>query len=51
MIWIVIGILLLMGAGGSVWYVSDTTPNDSAGYFGIGLFTAILGIVGICSIA
>ena len=51
MIWIVIGILLLIGAIGLVWYVNATAPNNSAGYFGVGLFTAIFGIIGICSIA
>ena len=50
MIWIVIGVLLLIGAIGLAWYVSDTAPNNSAGYFGIGVFTAILGITGICCI-
>ncbi len=51
MIWIVIGILLLIGAIGLGWYVNDTAPNNSAGYFGAGVFAAIFGIVGICSIA
>ena len=51
MVWFVIGIILLIGAIGLVWYVNETAPNNSAGYFGIGLFTAILGITGICSIA
>ena len=51
MIWIVIGILLLIGAIGLAWYVNDTARNNSTEYFGIGLFTAILGIAGICSIA
>ena len=50
MIWIVIGILLLIGAIGLSWHINDTAPNNSAGYFGIGLFTAILGMTGICSI-
>ena len=50
MIWIIIGILLLIGAIGLSWYVNDTAPNNSAGYFGIGLFTGILGIIGIYSI-
>ena len=50
MIWIVIGILLLIGAIGLAWHVNDTAQNNSAGYFGIGLFTAILGIAGLCCI-
>ena len=50
MFWIVIGILLLIGAVTLAWNVNDTASNNSAGYFGIGLFTAILGMVGVCCI-
>ena len=50
MFWIVIGILLLIGTATLVWNVNDTAPNNSAGYFEIGLFTAILGMAGFCCI-
>ena len=51
MIWIVIGVMLLIGAIGLAWYANDTVSNNSEVYFGMGLFTAIVGITGICSIA
>ena len=51
MIWIVIGVMLLIGAIGLAWYAKDTASNNSEVHFGMGLFTAIVGIAGICSIA
>lgn len=51
MIWIVIGVILLIGAIGLVWYANDTASDNSDVHFGMGFFIAILGIVGICSTA
>ena len=51
MIWIVIGILLLIGASAIGFYINGSTTDEESAYFGIGCITSIVFLAGMLSIS
>ena len=51
MIWIVIGILLLIGAVAIGFYINASTIDGESAYFGIGCITSIMFLAGMLCIA